>query len=221
MLNKHHAKPLKKYRSKKDFQRYSRPTPGDRVQLDVCKIKHKCYQFTAVDDCTRMRVLRLYSSKHAENTVLFLYEVLENLPFPIQRIQTDWGTEFFNNLFQEELSIHFIKYRPIKPRSPHLNGKVERSQKTDKAEFYSQINLEDPSLNISGLLTEWEHYYNYKRPHASLRGKTPYEQYLAVEEKVPMQGEVTGAYWDSNEIILPRNYDYYKLVKNLKEKNID
>jgi len=45
-------------------------------------------------------------------------------------------TEFYNDLFQEELATHFIKFRPIKPRSPHLNGKVERSQKTDKSEFY-------------------------------------------------------------------------------------
>jgi transposase InsO family protein len=46
--------------------------------------------------------------------------------FPIQRIQTDWGTEFFNDYFQEELMCHFIKFRPIKPRTPHLNGKIER-----------------------------------------------------------------------------------------------
>jgi len=78
------------------------------VQIDVTKICSKCYQFTAVDDCTRLRVLRLYPSKHATNTVLFLGEILDNFPFQMQRIQTDWGTEFFNDLFQEELYIHAI-----------------------------------------------------------------------------------------------------------------
>jgi len=132
VLQRHAVKPLKRYKKNKGIKRYSRPIPGDRVQMDVTKIRVRCYQFTAVDDCTRLRVLRLYPSKHAENTVKFLYEVIESFLFPIQRIQTDWGTEFYNDLFQEELATHFIKFRPIKPRSPHLNGKVERSQKTDK-----------------------------------------------------------------------------------------
>src|SRR3546814_11268644 len=124
--------------------------------MDVTKIRPKCYQFTAVDDCTRLRVLRLYSAKTAANAVLFFNEVLNALPFPIQRIQTDWGTEFFNGALQEELMDHYVKFRPIKPRTPHLNGKIERSQKTDKAEFYSLLDLTDLSLPLENLLTEWE-----------------------------------------------------------------
>ena len=105
------------------------------------------------------------------NEIKFLNEVLENFPFPIQRIQSDWGTEFFNDMLQEELMVHFIKFRPIKPRTPHLNGKVERSQKTDKVEFYSLLNLKDRVLPLEYLLAEWEYFYNYLRPHASLGGK--------------------------------------------------
>lgn len=209
VLTKYTVKPLKKYK-KQVTKRYTRPVPGDRVQIDVMKVRANCYQFTAVDDCTRLRVMRLYSSKHAENTVKFLYEVLENFEFPIQRIQTDWGTEFYNDLFQEELMSHFIKFRPIKPRSPHLNGKVERSQKTDKAEFYSQLNLRDKTLQLEPLLAEWEYFYNHNRPHASLNGKTPYERYLELKEHIPIQPEVTGKYWEKEEIIRPRNYQYLR-----------
>jgi len=212
VLDRCAVKPLKRYRKHHEFKRYNRPIPGDRVQLDVMKVRANCYQFTAIDDCTRLRVLRLYPSKHAENTVKFLYEVLDNFGFPIQRIQTDWGTEFYNDLFQEELMIHFIKFRPIKPRSPHLNGKVERSQKTDKAEFYSQLKLKDKSLQIEPLLADWEHFYNYKRPHASLNGKTPYERYLELEKQIPIQTEITGKYWEKEENIRPRNYQYLNLV---------
>lgn len=71
VLKNLNTKPLKCYRGKKNIIRYSRPIPVDRVQIDVTKIRSKCYQFTAVDDCTRLRVLRLYPSKHATNTVLF------------------------------------------------------------------------------------------------------------------------------------------------------
>ena len=213
VLKNLNAKPLKRYRGKKNIIRYSRPIPGDRVQIDVTKICSKCYQFTAVDDCTRLRVLRIYSSKHATNTVLFLGEILDHFPFPIQRIQTDWGTEFFNDLFQEELNIHAIKFRPIKPRSPHLNGKVERSQKTDKAEFYSQIDFKNISLELQKLLSEWEYFYNYKRPHSSLNGKTPYEKYISIKNTIPLQAEISLEYMKKNEIIKPRNSKYLSWVE--------
>lgn len=55
-----------------------------------------------------------------------------------------------------------IAFRPIPPRSPHLNGKVERSQKTDLDEFWSCVDLKDPELGVK--LAEWQHYYNWHRP---------------------------------------------------------
>ena len=60
-----------------------------------------------------------------------------------------------------------IKFRPIRPGSPHLNGKVERSQKTDKLEFYATCDLDDPDLEDR--LAEWQHYYNWRRPHGALK----------------------------------------------------
>jgi len=100
---------IKKYRKHNDITRYNSPIPGDRVQIDVTKIGPKCYQFTAIDDCTRRRVLRLYPNKKVVSAIDFLGHVLDTLQFPIHRIQTDWGTEFFNDAFQEELMQHFIK----------------------------------------------------------------------------------------------------------------
>ena len=51
--------------------------------------------FTAIDDCTRLRVLGLYDAKTAKNSIAFLEErLLKEFPFPIQRIQTDRGCEF-------------------------------------------------------------------------------------------------------------------------------
>lgn len=66
--------------------------------------------------------------------------MIEKIPFPIQRIQTDRGKEFLADEVQYYLMDKKIKLRPDKPRSPHLNGKVERSQKTDWDEFYSFVN---------------------------------------------------------------------------------
>jgi len=200
---------IKKYRKHGDVTRYSRPIPGDRVQIDVTKVGTKCYQFTAVDDCTRRRVLRLYPNKKAESTLDFLGHILDTFQFPVHRIQTDWGTEFFNAAFQEELMQHYIKFRPIKPRSPHLNGKVERSQLTDKAEFYSTIPKKERTLQLADRLLEWQNFYNHKRPHASLNGMTPYEKLLSVEHLIPIQPEVTAKYWEKDEEIHSRNSGWY------------
>ncbi|MCF3111668.1 DDE-type integrase/transposase/recombinase [Niabella sp. CC-SYL272] len=151
VLFKHKVKPIVKRRKKSDYKRYSKEIPGERVQLDVTKVRSKAYQFTAIDDCTRMKVIRVYPNKKAESSIHFLGEILDTFYLPVQRIRTDWGTEFFNEGFQYELHEHFIKYRPIKPRSPHLNGKVERTQQTDKVEFWS---LFDINLDLNALAIE-------------------------------------------------------------------
>jgi len=38
VLTTQQAQPIKKLRRKKKFKRYSRPIPGDRIQMDTCKI---------------------------------------------------------------------------------------------------------------------------------------------------------------------------------------
>jgi transposase InsO family protein len=127
------------------------------------------YQYTAIDDCTRIKVLALYSRQTAANTVLFLELVLEELPFPIQRIQTERGREFFAYIFQEQLMSYGISFAH-QAALPHLNGKVERSQKTDWDEFYSIID-DLKSADLPDKLREWQDYYNHERPHGSLKTK--------------------------------------------------
>ena len=100
----------------------------------------------AIDDYTRIRFLALFNRRTAENSIAFLEKVIEEIPFPVQRVQTDLGREFFAYKFQEKLREYCIKFRPNKPRSPHLNGKVERPQRTDLEEFYPTVDLNDPDL---------------------------------------------------------------------------
>ncbi len=121
VLVKNKVKPLKRHRKKSEYIRYQRPIPGDRVQMDTCNIGPGIYQYTSVDDCTRYRVLAVFSRRTAANTLLFLDQVIEEMPFPIQRIQTDRGREFFAVKVQEKLMTYGIKFRPNKPGSPHFN----------------------------------------------------------------------------------------------------
>lgn len=214
ILTKHKVKPLKRQRKKADYIRYQRPIPGDRVQMDTSKIAPGIYQYTAVDDCSRYRVLAAFSRRTAANTLQFLDQVIEEMPFPIQRIQTDRGREFFAVKVQEKMMEHGIKFRPNKPGSPHLNGKVERSQRTDKEEFYATTNLDLDELQHT--LPEWQHYYNWQRTHGSLKGKTPMEQVCHLLDKTPLREEVLNNYHLEKERIQEANYQLDLQVRKLK-----
>lgn len=215
VLTKNEVRPLVFQRKKKDYIRYQRPTPGDRVQMDTCKIAPGIYQYTAIDDCSRYRVLDVFNRRTAANTLLFIDKVIEEMPFSIQRFQTDRGTEFFAEKVQRKLMGYGIKFRPNKPGSPHLNGKVERSQRTDKEEFYSTVNLDLDELK-NETLPEWQHYYNWHRAHGSFKGKTPMDKVCEHLEKTPLWEEVNNEYQSENERVQLSNYQRDLQMRKLK-----
>jgi transposase InsO family protein len=136
--------------------------------------------------------LAIYPRRSAANSLLFLEPAIEEFPFPIQAIQTDRGREFFAYSFQERLMEYAIKFRPVRPASPHLNGKVERSQRTDLDEFYRTADLKSPDR--SKRLEEWQVHYNEYRVHGSLSGRTPWEAWGERLSVTPFSDEVEAAY---------------------------
>jgi transposase InsO family protein len=170
-------------RHKERWKRYEKPQPGHCVQLDVKFIaplqggRKKHYQFTAIDDCTRLRVLKIYDRLNQKTAIQFVDYVLEKLPFRVDQIQTDNGSEF-QSAFHWHLLDRGVRHVYIKPATPRLNGKVERSHRIDEDEFYRMLEgvvLDDAQL-FNAKLQEWEHFYNFDRPHGSLAGQTPYER---------------------------------------------
>ncbi len=214
VLTRNNAGPLKRLRRKKVYKRYQRPIPGDRVQIDTMKVAPGIYQYTAIDDCTSYRVLGLYKRRTAANTLVFIERVMEEMPFPIQRFQTDRGGEFFAIKVQKYLLKQSIKFRPIKPASPHLNGKVERSQKTDIDEFYSIVDLKASDLDRQ--LEEWQFFYNWHRPHSSLKGASPIDKICDLVEKTPYWDEVYDNFDSNKEGIQEQNYRLEMKLKQLK-----
>ena len=67
-----------------------------------------------------------------------------------------------------------IAHSYLKPRTPRLNGKVERSHRIDAEEFYRMLKgvVIDDAQVFNDKLREWEDYYNYHRPHGGLGGQT-------------------------------------------------
>ncbi len=105
--------------------------------------------------------------------------MVKKFPFRIRTIRTDRGHEF-QALFHWHVADLGMEHVYIKPRTPQLNGKVERLHSTDKGEFYQLLTYRD-DVGVKKKLAAWEKFYNYDRPHGAYKGETPYE---ALPEKL-------------------------------------
>lgn len=132
--------------------------PGERVQIDmkyvpaknlteeVKEIDGRYYQYTAIDEYTRKRVLWASKEQSTSASTEFLKVMMRKFPFKIECIQKDNGFEFTNRLnwqgtkkktmFESKLEELGIKHKLIKPKTPRHNGKVERSHRKDQERFY-------------------------------------------------------------------------------------
>ncbi len=161
--------------------RYAKQVPGHHVQVDVTFLTLKGkdgrnirrFQYTAIDDATRIRALKVYRRHTQQNAIHFIDSVVEKFPFRIHTIRTDRGHEF-QALFHWHVADKGMRHVYIKPRTPQLNGKVERSHRTDQQEFYQLLTYKG-DVDLEKKLAEWENFYNYYRPHGAFSGGTPYE----------------------------------------------
>ena len=89
-------------------------------------------------------------------------------------MQTDNGAEFQARFHYHVLDAG-VGHVYIKPSTPRLNGKVERSHRIDAEEFYRMLDgvVIDDAQVFNDKLREWEDYDNYHRPHGGLGGQTP------------------------------------------------
>ena len=139
----------------------------------VRKVHTKRYQYTAIDDATRVRALQVYQRHNQANACKFVDYVIEKFPFRIHTIRTDRGHEF-QAKFHWHVEDKGIRHVYIKPRSPQLNGKVERSHRSDQEEFYQLLDYKGDK-DLEEKLEVWENFYNFHRPHGAFDSRTPYE----------------------------------------------
>jgi len=176
----------------KTIRRYPELTvPGEKVQIDVKEVPYNClrgdalrndrhfYQWTAIDECTRIRFVYAFEEHTSENTVKFLKMLLEAFPFKIKAIQTDNGTEFTYKFISDTqispldkaLRKLGIKHKLIPPRTPWHNGKVERSHRNDQRYFYDWetfCTLEELNQKLAKHLV-----WSNNKPMRTLGGKSP------------------------------------------------
>ena len=171
--------------------------PGERVQIDVKYVPAKSltkevkekdgryYQYTAIDEYTRQRVLWGSREHSTYASVEFLKVIIKKFKYKIECIQTDNGSEFTNRLttyrdkktmFEKALREQGIEHKLIRPKTPRHNGKVERSHRKDQERFYYNkvfCSFED----FKNRLKYWEKEYN-NFPMKPLNWLSPNEKYL-------------------------------------------
>jgi len=150
--------------------------PGAIVQVDTSHVHlfgdFKFKHFTACDVFTRWQVLEAHGRATAHAAAGFLDTILDRMPFPVRAIQVDGGSEFMAE-FEDACRERGVKLFVLPPRSPKLNGHVERSNRTHKEEFYYRLTSATTLTQISKLLRRWEDIHNTYRPHQALGQITP------------------------------------------------
>jgi putative transposase len=161
-------------------KQYAVSSPGDLVQVDTVDVRPipgvNFKQFTARDVISRWDVIQAHPRATAQAATQFLDTLQHRMPFPIRAVQVDGGSEFAADFEQacQQRGLHLFV---LPPRSPKLNGAVERANRTHTEEFYqvTACSLEMKKLNRE--LRHWEKIYNTVRPHQSLGYLTP-QQFL-------------------------------------------
>ena len=132
--------------------------PGQRIQVDVKVVPRHCiadpelrlFQYTAIDEFTRLRFLAAYPEQSTYSSADFLKKLFKwyaRRGIRVECVQTDNGFEFTNRfsnskrdiptLFETTAAQLGIRHKLIRPYTPRHNGKVERSHREDQKRFYS------------------------------------------------------------------------------------
>ena len=183
--------------------------PGEKIQVDVKYVPKECltkelqergekyYQYTAIDEYTRIRYTWFTNAHDTYASSEFARRIVKYYPFKVETIQTDNGFEFTNRLswqafmrnkrtlFEETLEELGIKYKVIKPHTPKQNGRVERSHRKDQERFYYNrifFSLED----LSNRGKDWRKEYNNfpMRPLGWLSPLEFYKKWKSQEESL-------------------------------------
>lgn len=155
---------------------YAITRPGDLIEVDTLDVRPLpgvlLKQFTARDLVSRWDVVEIFSRATATTAAVFLEALAARMPFPVRAIQVDGGSEFAAG-FEGACQQRGIRLFVLPPRSPKLNGHVERAQRTHTEEFYEVTELDWTVEAISRPLRRWERIYNTIRPHQALGYRTP------------------------------------------------
>jgi transposase InsO family protein len=174
------AKKSYKKKRKDHILRLKRAPKADKpgyLEMDSITLyvnSKKFYFSSIIDVFARFAWVKLVPSLSSENVRESFIDFQKIYQRKINTVQTDNGSEFLK-FFDKYLKEKNINHEFIYPRSPKINGVVERFNRTIQEEF---INRSDEIYFDTNLfekkMIKYLNWYNYKRPHYALNFKTPY-----------------------------------------------
>jgi len=177
--------------------RYERDRPGEILHIDIKKLgkfnrmghrvtgdrKMPAYMrgmgwefvHVCVDDHSRLAFSQVLESERKECAVAFLKAAVawyKQLGITIERVMTDNGSCYRSIAFNRLCKAMGIRHIYTKPYTPKTNGKAERFIQSSLREWaYAQAYNTSEQRKIE--LPYWVHHYNWHRPHAGIKKKTP------------------------------------------------
>ncbi len=163
-------RPLRPHATRKPAA-YQPQRPGDLVQIDTVHLAladgSQLRQFSAIDVVSRVAAVEVRTRATAGTAAAFVDDLLDRFPVRIRAIQVDGGSEFMAE-FEEICAANAIPLYVLPPRSPKLNGCVERFNRTSREEFWECYVGTYDLASVQPALRAWEDEYNRLRPHQSL-----------------------------------------------------
>jgi transposase InsO family protein len=177
--------------------RYERKRPGEMIHIDIKKLgrfrqvghritgdrtsqrtgRNKGWEFVhvCVDDHSRLAFSQVMKSERKECAIAFLKAALawyKQLGIKVERVMTDNGSCYRSKAFNKLCKAVGIRHIFTKPYTPKTNGKAERFIQSSLREW-AYARAYQTSEHRKAELPYWLHYYNWHRPHAGIKRKTP------------------------------------------------
>jgi transposase InsO family protein len=178
-------------------RRYERASPGEMIHVDIKKLGrfhqagHRVtgdrmsqragrisgweYVHVCIDDASRIACAEIKPDEKKESAIAALVGALayyKRLGIAVQRVMTDNGSCYRSHEFSHVCRLFGLKHIRTRPYTPKTNGKAERFIQSAIREW-AYAKSYQTSAHRAEQLPAWLHRYNWHRPHASLKAKTP------------------------------------------------
>jgi transposase InsO family protein len=203
---------LKALEPAEPVRRYERDHPGEMIHIDIKKlgkidgIGHRItgdrtgqsrrrgrgkglgweFVHVCIDDASRVAFAQIMSDEKKESAVAFLIAAVayyKKLGITVARVMTDNGSCYRAADFRAICRDLRLKHIRTKPYTPKTNGKAERFIQTALREW-AYARAYTHSDRRAAELPHWLHRYNWHRPHASLKARTPISRLGLTEDNL-------------------------------------
>jgi transposase InsO family protein len=176
-------------------RRYEREAPGDLLHIDTKKLgrivrpSHRVTGnrrdsvngagwetlFVAIDDHARIAFTAMRPDEKKHQAVQFLHDAVAyyaRLGVTVHRLLTDNGASFRSREFAQACQALGIRHQFTRPYRPQTNGKAERFIQSALREWAYGWTYQN-SAQRTDALADWQHHYNWHRPHSGIGGLPP------------------------------------------------